>query len=113
MTPEEFVACIRDEILEKYLQMLHQELADGVIHKTRSFHWPDAVDFYRSLDAQQRVRLMTVSRQIIVDTLSYVFGILDGSTLLEHHREYFRLTYGNDSDKLNGDLQDLFLSGEP
>jgi hypothetical protein len=38
---------------------------------------------------------MMAIRQTMVDTLSFVFGILDGSTLLEKHRDYFHLIYGD------------------
>ncbi len=51
-------------------------------------------------------------RQVIVDTLSNVFGVLDGSTPLENYRDYFHLAYGDDPQDLNGDLQDIFLSDE-
>jgi len=48
----------------------------------------------------------------MVDTVSNLFGIIDGTSLLETYREEFSLTYGKDTTRLNGDLQDLFLEAE-
>jgi hypothetical protein len=69
-------------------------------------------ELYQSLDEEQRRQFMDGIRQVMVDTLSNIFGILDGSTLLEKHRDYFHLTYGSEPQELNGDLQDFFLSPE-
>ena len=74
--------------------------------------WPQIAQLYRSLTEEQRRQFMEGIRQVIVDTLSNMLGILDGSTLLEKHRDDFHLTYGDDPQEINGDLQDLFLSTE-
>jgi hypothetical protein len=37
-------------------------------------------------------------------------GILDGTSILRDYRDDFCLMYGNDTDKLNGNLQDYFLA---
>jgi hypothetical protein len=62
------------------------------------------------MDEEQRAALRAFGRQVMIDTVSNLFGILDGTSILEHHREEFLLTYGKASDKLSGDLQDYFLA---
>jgi hypothetical protein len=111
MTPQQFVLSIRREILEVNLSTYREnvEKRDGTGRKQ---HWPGMVEFCESLNEHQRRQFMTIIRQVMVDTLSNVFGILDGSTLLESHRDYFHLTYGDESQEINGELQDLFLSSE-
>jgi hypothetical protein len=111
MTPEEFISCIRHEVLEDSLTMYREHL-DRSLSGTEKVYWPRMAEFYRSLSDEQRQQFLEAIRQVMVDTLSNVMGILDGSTLLEQHRDFFHLTYGNERQELNGDLQDLFLSSE-
>src|SRR6266516_3890375 len=113
MTAEEFVSCIRREVLEANLAMYKNSIARSPSDSDAEHgNWPKMAEFYRSLSNEERQEFMAIVRQIMVDTLSNVFGILDGSTLLEKDRGYFQLTYGDEARKLNGELQDLFLSGE-
>jgi hypothetical protein len=74
--------------------------------------WPDMARLYRSLTEEQRRAFMEAVRQVVVDTMSQILGILDGSSLLAKHRDDFHLTYGDHQNELNGDLQDYFLSPE-
>jgi len=48
-------------------------------------------------------------RQVSIDTVSSIFGVLDGVTLLDQFREDFAVTYDG-GPPLNGDLQDIFLA---
>ena len=59
-----------------------------------------------------RAVLFEIMRQVTVDTVSNLFGILDGASALEGPREDFVLTSQPDNRKLNGNLQDLFLEAE-
>jgi len=69
--------------------------------------------FYLSLTEDQRNEFVVVIRQVIVDTLSLVLGALDGSSLIATFGgEDFHLTYSDDTQQLNGDLQDIFLEAE-
>jgi hypothetical protein len=113
MTAEEFVSCIRREILEENLALYRQYLEHPSLSASaRDTYWPRMTELYQSLNEDQRRLFIDGIRQVMVDTLSNVFGILDGSTVLKEHREYFHLTYSSEPQELNGDLQDLFLSSE-
>lgn len=113
MTPQEFVSCIRREVLEQNLALYRQHLERPVSTTTGpDTHWPQMAKLYQSLTEEQRRLFLEGVRQVMVDTLSNALGILDGSTLLEKHRDYFHLTYGDDPQEINGELQDLFLSPE-
>lgn len=113
MNPEELVACMRRDVLETTLAIYRRYL-EHPTGATSGAHseWARIAEIYGSLSDEQRSAMMAVLRIAIVDTLSAVFGILDGTTLIEKYRETFRLTYGDDAQQLNGDLQDLFLSEE-
>jgi hypothetical protein len=112
MTPEEFVACLRREVLEQNLQTYDAVLSQDRTAPVKDEYWRAVLDLYAQLgDSQQRV-LKGIFRQVIVDTISNMLGVLDGTTILESHRKDFLLTYGGESRKLNGYLQDLFLSDQ-
>jgi hypothetical protein len=111
MTPQDFVSCVRREVLEANLALYRQNLGRSVQSSAEPHtFWPKMTELYQSLTEEQRRQFVEGIRQVMVDTLSNVLGILDGSTLLEHHRGYFHLTYGDEPHELNGELQDLFLS---
>ncbi len=111
MTPEEFVSCIRREVLEANLATYKRDLETSLSNSRKS-HWAKTAKFYNSLTEEQRNQFIEAVQQIMLDTLSNVLGVLDGSTLLEKHRDYFHLTYGQTPTELNGDLQDILLSPE-
>lgn len=113
MTPQEFVSRIRSEVLEQNLAIYCQNLEDPRSTTIgRGAHWPRMAELYQSLTEDQRRLFVEGVRQVMVDTLSNVLGILDGSTLLGQHRDCFHLTYGGDHEVINGELLDLFLSHE-
>jgi hypothetical protein len=113
MTTQEFVSCLRREVLEANLRTYRNSLESSLSGaEVRDAYWRQTTELYRSLSEEDRRRLIAVIRQVVVDTLSNVLGILDGSTLLEKHRDYFHLTYGDQPHELNGELQDLFLAEE-
>jgi len=107
MTSEQFVSCIRKELLEMNLSMYMAEM-DG----SGGVHWPRLKAFYTRLDDISRQDLSFAIRQVMVDTISNLLGILDGSSLLNEYRDEFHLRYDGDSKDLNGQLQDLFLEAE-
>jgi len=113
MTPQDFVECIRREILEANLELYCQTLERSLSEpKISDELWRGTGDLYRSLDTDHRRQMIGTIRQVMVATLSNVLGVLDGSSLLERHRDYFHLTYGTAPTELNGELQDPFLSTE-
>jgi hypothetical protein len=63
-----------------------------------------------TMDDEQRTALRAAVEQVMIDTISNIFGILDGSSILEKYREDFVLTYGESRSPLNGELQDYFLA---
>ena len=67
---------------------------------------------YHSLDEPSRLVLLEIIRQGIVDTIAGFFGILDGCSWLDKRTGDFILTTTEDSQKINGDLLDLFLMDE-
>lgn len=112
MTPQDFVSYIRREVPEQNLALYRQNLEHPSDTNTQDTYWPRMAELYRSLNEEQQRQFIEGIRQVMVDTLSNAVEILDGSILLEKDRDYFHLTYGDEPQELNGELQDLFLSPE-
>jgi hypothetical protein len=74
-------------------------------------YWKRLLAFYRGLPARQRKVVLEIMRQVQVDTVSELFGILDGTSALAGRSESFELFHkkGPRRVRLSGDLQDLFL----
>jgi hypothetical protein len=111
MTPEDFVDCIREEVLRANLASYDGLLAKAP-EKVRDPIWHRIVVAYAPMTDEQKQAMRTLVRQVLVDTISNLFGILDGSSILDRYRDEFSLTYGPAPDKLNGDLQSSFLAKE-
>lgn len=111
MTPEHFVAAIRDSILERNLAE-YKKLLGSPDSEVEDEYWRKTCRLYKSLDATRKGDLVSVMRQVMVDTVSSMLGILDGTTYFQRDSKGFTLKYGSDAEKLNGDLQDFFLAAE-
>lgn len=109
MTPQDFVGCVRREVIEQNLRTYEDLLATPVDH-IRDEQWRRIATNYVSMNEEQRTAVLVLTRKAMIDTASNILGILDGTSLLENYREAFALTYGAAGRQLNGDLQDYFLA---
>ncbi len=107
MDARDFVTAMQEEVLndsvemyKKFLRLPTQELSPM---------WRAIAATYAQMDDEHQAAFDAMIRQIIIDTLSNVFGIIDGPTLLRKYRDNFYLEYGPERVRLNGDLQDIFL----
>lgn len=70
-------------------------------------YWISTLELYEQLSSEQKEKMLKFAEQIIIDTISGVFGILDGSSALSGGNFEFDI-------KINGvntenELQDTFL----
>lgn len=70
-------------------------------------YWISALQLYDNLTEENREKLMVVIELVIIDTISSMLGIIDGSSTLSECNAEPKL-YLNDIDT-DGELQDLFL----
>jgi hypothetical protein len=109
MKPTDLVNCIRREVLEQnmsHYDRLHSLQASAV----RDGRWQRIAASYSKMDTEQRLAIRLTIEQAMIDAISNILGILDGSSILEKHRDYFTLTYGESKSQLNGELQERFLA---
>lgn len=111
MKPEEFVRAVKAAVVEENVGLYAELLRSTDRGVVRDDYWKNVLALYDSLDDRGKAVLLMIMRQVAVDSVSNVFGILDGSSSSSIGREVLSLLDGA-NNKLNGNLQDLFLASE-
>jgi hypothetical protein len=112
MTAKQFVLIMQSQVIDQNLCEYKRILLKTNSQEANDPYWLKTVALYNSLNTEQKLHFDTIMRQIMVDTTSNILGILDGSSFLDNYRGEFCLTTDDSGEKINGDLQDVFLSQE-
>ena len=112
MIPEDFVSQIRKSVIEENLSIYKDLFASTNVENTSDPHWVRALGLYANLNSDDKGVLFALIRQVMVDTISNVFAILDGVSQLEGQQGEFTLLANSSAERLNGELQDGFLELE-
>lgn len=113
MDINEFVIKIHDLITKERITIYKDMFNNTNIEKVKNNYWKEALEFYHSIDQKQKEMLFKIIRQISVDTVSTIFALLDGVSIVEGQDDRFILSFKkNPTVKINGDLQDIFLEHE-
>ena len=112
MNPETFVSRIRSAVVDQNLATYRELFESTSPDAANDPYWKRALTLYKALSEPQRTVLLEIMRQASVDSVSNIFGILDGSSTLDGAQENFVLTSNADNRKINGQLQDLFLGAD-
>lgn len=110
MEAEEFVKKIRDRVIQKDHEIYEEIL--NTKEDVKDSIWKESIAIYRGLSDNQKKSFLILLRLMQVNTLSHIFGILDGSSYLSGEKEIFLLLEKKSNNILNGDLQDIFLEIE-
>ena len=111
MKPIEFVEILRQTVIDDNLSN-YRELLEDKANSATNQNWKEMMNLYQSFSPSQKNIFFDFLRLLKVNTVSHIFGILDGSSYFSDSRDDFKLTSGMDSSLLNGDLQDIFLEME-
>ena len=112
MTPQDFVRQIRSSVVEENL-FLYKDIFKSTDPQTATdSHWRRALTLYYKLDSKDQNVIFDILRQVMVDTISNVFAVLDGVSPLDGQVGEFSLTSNSGSQRINGELQDRFLELE-
>lgn len=104
---EEFVKNIFETIVKDGI-LSYKELYDSVEISDKTIdYWKNSLHLYRSLDEKEKELFIHIIKQTIIDTISTVFGVFDGSCSL-NSGEYIIHVSINGEDTEN-ELQDCFL----
>ena len=103
---ELFVKSIYASIVEGnvaiYDRLFNEEDSDDTIE-----YWKNARKLYSGLDVTQREVLLSILRQVIIDTMANVFGVIDGICGFDENDWEFKLEINGQSTE--DDLSDDFL----
>ncbi len=110
MTDEEFISAIRNGVIEANLSVYKEELATTASEQATDPYWRQLLAFYGRLEPLDRELLLRVMRQVMVDTVSSLLGVLDGATKLENVPDDIQVSICD--ERLDGDLQEVFLAAE-
>ena len=79
---EEFVKSVYATIVEEG-EKIYKELYENTkITEQTSDYWKNAIELYKSFNVQQKDVFFQIIRQIMIDTISGIFGAFDGSSTL-------------------------------
>jgi hypothetical protein len=112
MTPENFVKKIRQSVLDENTVIYRDLFEMTEVEQASDLYWKEALALFNKLSNEDKETLFKIMRQISVDTISNFFAVLDGVNCLEDQEGDFSLKLDNKPEKLNGDLQDIFLEIE-
>ncbi|SRR5699024_1024752 len=106
---EEFVQRVYESVVNENLDSYKDLFQNTEITNTTMNYWKKAITFYSSFEDGEKSIFFDIIRQIIIDTISSIFGIMDGSSTLSGGDEI------DVSVEINGidtdhDLQDSFLA---
>lgn len=104
---EEFVKSIYETVVEEGKNIYKDLYENTEVTERTVDYWKNALELYRSFDDRQKKVFLDIVKQTMIDTISSVFGILDGSSTLSGGDFEFEV-------KINGigtedELQDIFL----
>lgn len=102
-----FVKSLFESIVKENLQ-LYKDLYEttNVTEKTDDY-WKKTIGFYDSLTDENKAILMRIIEQTMIDTISNMLGVMDGSSTLKDCLLEPKLLL--ESIDTEGDLQDSFL----
>jgi len=110
MDKNEFVKKIYLLLTEENLDIYRSLLEKTKIENVTDKYWKNLIVFYNKLSESEKKFLLEIIRQIIVDTASNFFSILDGNSFLQGQPDNLFLSFEKHQEmKLNGNLQDIFL----
>jgi len=102
---EVFVKSLYDSIVKENLELYKNLYETTTIGPKTSEYWKQAITFYDSLPEENKATLMKIIEQTMIDTISNMLGVIDGSSTLKNCSLEPKLLL--DNNNTDGELQDL------
>lgn len=112
MVPHDLVTQVRASIVDENATAYRTLLQTTPPESASDPSWRALLELHARLSDADRQVLYRVMRQVAADTVSNLFGVLDGSTRLRGQSEDLELVTARSRKPLHGSLQDLFLELE-
>lgn len=104
---EEFIKSIYETVVEEGVDTYKYLFNNIIIDKKTVDYWKTSIEFYNSVDESKRDAFFGIIKQIIIDTISNLFGIFDGSVTLSN--KGCNINVEIDGKYTDNELQDTFL----
>nr|WP_106781349.1 hypothetical protein [Lysinibacillus timonensis] len=111
LNPVDLVLDIKSDIYLEHVSSCEETL-NNTSTSDNTDMLSEGVRFYQSLNENQKNLFFYLIKNSISDTISNVFGWLDGVYYLENQTENLELKFEKSGNKINGFLQDIWLALE-
>jgi hypothetical protein len=102
-----FVKSLYESIVKENIGLYKNLFETTVIEPKTSEYWKQSIQLYKSLTEENREAFMKIIEQTMIDTISNMLGIIDGSSTLKNCSLESKLLLDNEDTA--GELQDEFL----
>lgn len=104
---EKFIESIYKTIVTDGIEEYKNLLENTNYKEATDNYWINTLKLYDTLSSEQKEQMLKFAEQIIIDTISSVFGIFDGSSTLSGKDFEFEVKINDVSTE--NELQDTFL----
>lgn len=104
---EKFVKALYKEVIESGIDEYKNLLDTTEVSNATDPCWISALGLYNDLTSEQKDKMLEFARLIMIDTISTVFGVMDGSSNLQG--ESFEFEVSINGENTDNELQDTFL----
>ncbi len=104
---KELITAIYNSILIENFKIYKDLLEKTKIGSKTTKYWIETLNFYERMSETDKSVLLKIIEQTMIDTISNMLGIIDGSSTAYNFDKEIKLTI--DGHDVDGDLQDLFL----
>ncbi len=107
MEDKELAKILLSRVVNENLATYRELFAETSTQETNDIYWKDALVFFEKLAPQDRDVFFNILKQVSIDTVSNIAGIIDGS--IEAGVEGSLHLTSENGTKLGVSLQDYFL----
>lgn len=102
-----FVKSLYESIVKENIGLYKNLFETTAIEPETSEYWKQSIQLYKSLTEKSKEAFMKIIEQTMIDTISNMLGIIDGSSTLKNCSLESKLLLNNEDTA--GELQDEFL----
>ncbi|MGE6600010.1 transposase [Bacillus proteolyticus] len=110
MDAESFIKSLYESVIKDNNNLYKESFLNTNIDDVKDPYWQDVLKLYTELPEGNKDALFKVIKQVQIDTIATVLGVLDGVVFIENEDLDIRVTTKGDSELISGDLLDLFLA---
>ncbi len=103
---KEFIRSLINGVINENL-VLYKEIIDTPIAEVTDEYWKNVISLYNSVDRSRQETIVDIFKQVMIDTVSTMLGIIDGSIAIDDYENELELRIND--QKTDDCLQDIFL----